>query len=258
MSQAVAKTLPIGPVQVYWQRERLGSMKSQAALTHSFETVQQGLQDGGVMSISRRTGERATVSVVVDDLKPAQYRFVAGNAIDWESMDTLATSNYTATQSSQVMRFEEEHKLVGTTAITLDRGGFTTGTIEVWRSDWSVEYVRGTDFTGTEATGSVAAVSGGSIPDGNTVHVIYNFTATVIEVGAGGQMADFEGILQITHVLENGKLLQIYGWRAKRTGDTETTISLAAEFSGTPMTFELLADMDQDPGEQLFKIQVEK
>jgi len=256
MSTAVAKTLPIGPVQVYWNKVRLGSMKSQAAISQSFETVQQGLQDGGVPVISRRTGERVEVSVVIDDFKISQYRYVQANAMDWEDMDTIQAKNYTAT-GSVTMRFEEEHLLSGTANATLDRTGFTTGTIEVWSSDWSTMYTRGTDYTATEATGVISREAAGDISDQDVVHVLYDNSATVTVGYGGGQMADFYGVLTLVHVLEDGKNLQFNAWRAKRIGDTETTISLAAEFSGHPITFVLLADMTKNPGKQLFYFAVE-
>ena len=252
MSNAVAATLPIGPVQVYWNGVRIGSMKSQATIRHTKESVQQGLQDSGVNVIEHTTKEVCEVDVVIDDFKMSQMRYVYANAQDYEAKGTIKSWGYTST-STVVFRFEEEHKLSGTANTTVDRTGFDESTIHVWKSDWSTQYTRGTDFTCTGSGGTVARIGAGSITDQTVVHVIYDQSATTDgSVGSGGELAGFEAVLKLVHVLDSGKVLQFWGYRAKKIGASDLAISMAAEFSGIPMTFHLLGDLTQKPGYQLF------
>ena len=137
----------------------------------------------------------------------------------------------------------------------MDQSSFDSGTISVFKSDYSNTpdgYTKGTDYTATAATGSVARLTGGAITDGETVIIEYNEAATAARIAAGGLMADFEAPLRIVHYLNNGKVLQFYAYRAKKIGASEVAIQMAAEFGGIPETFHLLADMSQTPGKQLF------
>ena len=251
MSNSVAKTLPIGPVQIYWNGVRLGSPKSQATVRHSTESVQQGLQDAGVNVIGHRTKEICEVDVVIDDFKGSQLRYAYANAQDYETKGTIKSWGYTST-NTVTFKFREEHKLSGTANATVDRTGFTEGTIQVWSSDWSSQYTRGTDYTVTGSGGTLARISGGDITDQTVVHVLYDQSATASSVYSGGELADLEAELKLVHVLDNGKALQFLGYRAKKIGATDIAIAMAAEFSGEPITFHLFADMEKKPGQQLF------
>ena len=74
MSTNVAKTLPIGPCEIYWNDVRLGSPKSQATIRYNKETVQAGLEDAGLNVISHKIKETAEVDVVIADFKIDQLR----------------------------------------------------------------------------------------------------------------------------------------------------------------------------------------
>lgn len=256
MSVDVAKTIPIGPVIAYWNAVRLGSPMSQATIRYNKESVQAGLQEAGLNVISHKTLETVEVDVVIADLKPSQLRYAYDKASGFDSADVIDPNSYTATQTS-VIRFREVHKLNGTTAVTLDRAGFDGSTIEVWKSDWATLFSQDTDWTGTANVGTVARVSGGSIGDGDTVHVLYDESATVSGNKIGGGLADFEAPLRLVHELNNGKMLQFYFHRAKKIGASDVAIQMAAEFGGVPMTFHALADMTRPEGDQLFQIDEE-
>lgn len=251
MSTNVAKTLPIGPVQLYWNGVRLGSPKSQATIRYSVESVQQMLQDAGADVISHRTRELCEVDVVIDDFKPTQLQYAYANAADFEAKGTIKSWGFTSTNTI-LFRFREEHKLSGTANATVDRTGFDESTVEVWKSDWNTSYTRGTDFTVDGSAGTLARIAAGSISDQDVIHTLYDQSATASTVYTGGELADFEAVFKMVHVLDNGKALQFYAYRAKKIGASDIAISMAAEFSGVPMTFHLLADLAQKPGQALF------
>ena len=251
MSTNVAKTLPIGPVQAYWNGVRLGSPKSQATIRHSIESVQAGLQDAGVNVISHKTKEICEVDIVIDDFKGSQLQYAYANAQDFEAKGTIKSWGYTST-NTVVFRFREEHKLSGTANATVDRAGFDESTVVVYKSDWSSLFVRGTDFTAGGSGGTIARIAAGSIVDQTVVHIQYDQSAEASVVYTGGELADFEAELKLVNVLDNGKALQFTASRAKKIGNSDIAINMAAEFSGVPMTFHILADIAQKPGQTLF------
>jgi len=252
MSVAVAKKIPMGPCQIYWNNVRLGSPKSQASFRYTKETVQAGLEDHGLNIISRKTKEVMEVDVVIGDFDLSNLKYVYDAATGFDAVGTISTNAYSAT-ASVIQRYKEELTLIGTTAGTLARAGFISGTVTVWNSEFTTSYTRGTDWTGTAAVGTVGRESSGDITDGDTVYVEYNLTSTVSILRGGGQLADFEAVLLITHEMDGGKLLQFRGHRAKHIGASDAAISMAAEFSGVPMTFHLLGDLSKNPGIQLFE-----
>lgn len=251
MSVAVAKTIPVGDVQMYWNDVRLGSPKSQASIRYSIESIQAGLDDPGLNVISRQTKEICEVDIVVADLKLSQMRYTYAQAEGFDSASAILTDNYKASTGT-VFRFREEHRLSGTASKQLDRDKWVTGTISIMPPDMSKEYTRATDWTGTSSVGNIARISGGTITDLETVIVEYNATATSSKVATGGEKADFEANLKLVHVLEGGKVLQFYAYRAKKIGPSDIVIAKAAEFAGVPMTFHILADMSKNIGSQLF------
>jgi hypothetical protein len=96
-------------------------------------------------------------------------------------------------------------------------------------------------------------VSGGSISDGDSVHIEFNANTTVSLLSSGGELADFEANLKLVHENDSGKKLQFYAYRAKKTGASDVAIQMATAFGGVPMTFVCLADMSQPQGKQLFQ-----
>ena len=251
MSVAVAKKIPIGPVQIYWNDVRMGSPKSQANFRYAKETVQAGLEDHGLNIISRKTKEIMEVDVIIADFDLANMKYVYDAATGFDAVGTISTTAYSAT-SSTVQRYQEHHVLVGTTAITLDRAGYVTGTICVWNSEFTESYIKGTHFTSTDSTGSVARIDVAGIDDGATVIIEYNLSSTVSILSAGGLLPDFEAELKLVHELDGGKVLQFRGYRAKHIGASDAAIAMAAEFTGFPMTFHLLGDLSKNTGKQLF------
>lgn len=254
MSKAVAQTLLTGPVEVYWNDVRMGSPKSQAAFRYNKETVQAGLEDSGVNVMSHKTKETCEIDVVLADFKNHQLRYVYDAATEFAATPAINTIAYDASTST-VMRFKELHEMSGTSNITLDQAGYMTGTIMVFKSDWSNTpdgYTKGTDYTSTGAAGTVARIATGDIADGDTVFIEYNESATVSLTGAGGQLADFEAPLRLVHIDDSGKQVQFYAYRAKKIGASDMAISMADEFGGLPMTFHILADLAQPVGKQLF------
>ena len=259
MSTSVAPTLPIGPVQAYWNDVRLGSPKSTVNLRHTKDTVEMRLEDAGLIVGSHKTGESLEVDVTIADLKPHQLRYVYDKANSKATAGTIDSDMYESAGST-IMRFREEIELDGTTPVILRRAGFVTSSIKVFASDLSNTpdgYTKGTDFTATESTGSVTRIDGGSIGDGDSVVVEYNHTATAEIVHAGGSLADFEAELKLVHETEDGKVLQFKIHRAKKIGASEIAVQMATEFGGVPMTFRALADMSKAIGKQLMEVAVE-
>ena len=259
MSKAVASTIPIGPCQIYWNDIRMGSPKSQASIRHNKETVSAGLEDAGVDVISHKIKETCEVDVTLDDFKVHQLRYVYDAATEFAATPAIGTVQYDASTAT-VMRHREDHQLTGVANITNDLAKFLTGTINVFKGDWSNTpdgYTRASDYTCDSTAGTVARIAGGDIADGDTVHIEYNGTTTVSLIGSGGEMADFEANLKIVHQLDNGKMLQFYAYRAKKIGASDIAISMADAFSGVPMTFKCLADMTKIQGKQLFLVTTE-
>ena len=256
MSTTVAKKIPLGPVQIYWNDVRMGSPKSQASFRYSKETVQAGLEDHGLNIISRKTKEVMEIDIIVGDFDLANMKYVYDAATGFDAVGTISTTLYSATSSS-IQRYREEQLLAGYASNVLDRAGYVSGTINVWSPDFVTAYTRGTDFTSTAASGTIARITGTSIDDGDTVYVEYNKTSTVSILSGGGQLADFEAELKLVHILDGGKVIQFKGFRAKHIGASDAAISMAAEFSGIPMTFHLLGDLSKNPGKQLFEWSLE-
>ena len=253
MSQAVESTKPIGPVQIYWGDVRLGGPKSTFAVRHNTETVQSKQEDTGLNVGSHKTGETMEVDVTIDELKLHQLRYVYAAANKFASTLVINAAAYDASTST-VMRFNELHKLSGTANITLDQAGYMTGTIMVWKSDFSNTpsgYVKGTDYTSTGAAGTVARINGGDISDQDTVYIEYNESATVERMGFGGELADFEATFRAVQKLADGKQLQFYAHRAKKIGASDIVIAMADQFAGVPSTFHILADLAQPVPKQL-------
>ncbi len=253
MSQAVEKTLPVGPVQIYWGDVRLGNPKSTFVVRHSTETVQSKQEDTGLNVGSHKTGETMELDVTISGFKLHQLRYVYAAANQFATTPVINAVAYDASTST-VMRFNELHKLSGTANITLDQAGYMTGTIMVWKSDFSNTpdgYTKGTDFTSTGAAGTVARISGGGINDQDTVYIEYNESATVEKMGIGGELADFEASFRAVHKLADGKQVQFYAYRAKKIGASDIAIAMADAFAGIPMTFHILADLSKPVAKQL-------
>jgi hypothetical protein len=233
---------------------------TQVAIRTNIESVQYGLEDANVNVGSHKTKDIAEIDIVIGDLKPHQLRYAYAQAESKESATTIQSLGYSGTVTSFVHRFHEIHKLTGTTSVTVDQAGWETGTISVFKSDWSNTpdgYTKGTDYTGTSSTGNIKRIAAGSITDGECVIVEYNQSATSAVTYFGGQLADYEGELRITHELDNGKHWTITAHRAKRIGASEYAIQMAAQFGGIAMTFHCLADMTKCPGRQLLESALE-
>ena len=253
MSQAVEKTLPVGPVQIYWGDVRLGSPKSTFVVRHNTETVQSKQEDTGLNVGSHKTGETMEVDVVISEFKLSQLRYVYAAADEFASTPVINSESYDASTST-VMRFNELHKLSGTANITVDGAGYESGTIKVWKSDFSNTpdgYTQGTDFTADNAAGTVARIDTGDISDQDTVYIEYNQSATVEKMGFGGELADFEATFRAIHKTADGKQVQFYAYRAKKIGASDIAIAMADAFAGVPMTFHILADLAQPVAKQL-------
>ena len=136
MSQAVEKTLPVGPVQLYWGDVRLGGPKSAFTVRHNTETVQSKQEDTGLNVGSHKTGETMEVDVVISEFKLHQLRYVYAAADEFASTLVINSVAYDASTST-VMRFNESHLMSGTANATVDQAGYMTGTIKVFKSDFS-------------------------------------------------------------------------------------------------------------------------
>lgn len=260
MSRDVLETLPIGPSRAYWANVRLGSPMTQVAIRYNRESVQYGLESNNTNVGSHATKDICEIDIVIADFSPAQLRYAYAQAESFESATTIQSEGLSATVTNFVHRYSEYHRLTGTAAITLDGAGYETGTIAVLKSDFSnapTGYTKGTDFTSSSETGNVKRIDAGGITTGDTVLIEYNQSATSAVAYAGGQLADYEGKLRITHELDNGKHLTIVAHRAKRVGASEFAIQMAAQFGGVAMTFHCLADMTKAPGRQLIEVGVE-
>lgn len=253
MSQAVAGTLPIGPVQAYWNGVILGSPKTQATIRYNKETVQYGLEDSPVYAGSYKNRETCEVDIVIADLKVDQLRYVYDLANDITTRSVLKTTVYEATEAV-VLFYKEELVLTGTVPVAVGQAGIAvTSTVAVLSSEL-VPYTKTTDWSITDAAaGTIVRQTAGSITDGETVIVHYEQSATAASIFAGGVFTDFEAELRLVHILDTGKRLQFKAPRARHIGASDIAIQVAAEFGGVPMTFHLLADHSEAPGKQLFQ-----
>jgi len=259
MSRAAAAMQPIGPVQVYWNNVRLGSPKSAVTIRHNKDSVPQKDEQTGQVIMNHKTGETCEIDIAIQDFVIEQMRYAYDQSTGYATPSTINTVNYKASTST-TFRYQEEQELTDETSITLTEAGFVSGTIKVFKSDFSNApdgYTSGTDFTSTSSTGGVARISGGSITSGDTVIIEYNQSATCSAVYAGGERADFEAELKIVHELDDGKHLQWTCYRAKKIGATDIAINMATEYGGEAMTFMLLADLTKARGKQLFECAVE-
>jgi hypothetical protein len=259
MSTAVSRTLPLGPVIGTWGGIRLGSPKTQAAIKYTRETVEYGLEDQGVQVGSHPTKEIVQIDIAVADFKASQYRYALGQGKSMQSSTTIGTSGYTATVQF-LHNWREEIRMSGTTSYTVQKAGWLTGTIKVYKSDYSnapAGFTRGTDWTGTGSNGHIKRKTGGTIISGTTVIVEYAKSATSAVVYAGGNMIGFEAALRLTCIDDTGKALTIYCPRAKRKGASDFAIQMAAEFGGVAMSFVCLADMTLAPSKQIIQIGVQ-
>jgi hypothetical protein len=233
---------------------------TQAAIRTNVETVQYGLEDRNVNVGSHKTKDTVEIDIVIGDLKPHQLQYAYAQAESKESATTIQALGYSGTVNVFVHRFSEEHKLTGTTSVTVDGAGWETGTIKVYKTDLSNTpdgYTKGTDYTGTSSTGNIKRIDAGSITDGDCVIVEYNQSATSAVAYFGGQLADFEGELRLTGETDNGKHWTIVAHRAKRIGASDVAIQMATAFGGIAMTFHCLADMTKCPGRQLIEVGLE-
>ena len=253
MSRDMAASLPIGPVQMYWNDVRLGSPKTQATIRYNKDTVQQKDEQTGQQVMSHKTGETCEVDVVIADFRPEQMRYAYDQSTGFATPAVINTVNYTST-ASVTFRYREDIKLSGTANATVAQAGFTSGTISVFKSDFSNApdgYTEDTDFTATAIGGTIAR-KGSVITDGETVIVEYNNTSNAVKLDAGGERADFEASLRLVNILDSGKMLQFYAHRAKKIGASDVAVQMAAEFGGIAMTFVCLAKLTEAPGKQLF------
>jgi len=260
MSRDVLEILPIGPSRAYWSDVRLGSPMTQVAIRTNIESIQYGLEDRNVNVGSHKTKDIAEIDVVIGDFIPHQLRYAWAQAQSKESATTIQAAGYSGTVTSFIHRYSEMQKLTGTVSVTLDGAGYETGTIKVFKTDLTNTpdgYTKGTDYTSSSETGNVKRIDAGGITSGETVMIEYNQSATSAVAYFGGQLADYEGELRITHELNNGKHLTIVAPRAKRIGASEFAIQMAAQFGGIAMTFHCLADMTAAPGRQLLQVGVE-
>jgi len=259
MSTAVSRTLPLGPVIGTWGGIRLGSPKTQAAIKYTRETVEYGLEDQGVQVGSHPTKEVVQIDISVADFKPSQMRYTFGQGNSMQSATTIGSKGYTATVGF-IHNWREEVKMSGTTSYTLMKAGWLTGTIKVYKSDYSnapAGFTRGTDWTGTGSNGHLKRRTAGQITDGSTIIVEYCKTATSAVVYAGGNMIGFEAPLRLTCIDDTGKALTIYCPRTKRKGASDFAIQMASEFGGVAMSFVCLADMTLAPSKQIIQIGVQ-
>lgn len=259
MSTSVAETLPIGPVQAYWQDNRLGSLRSQANIRFTRETVQQRLEDAPGNVASFKTMETVEIDVTIADIKMDQMRRIFAQASSYAARTTFDSDAYKSATSSWIFYGPEAITLTGTTAIAVDAAAIAeTSTVKVLKTDFSAEYTKGTDWSiVSAAAGTIKREDAGSITDGQTVYVYYKATATNAIAFVGGKFADFEGTLRMVHQLETGKHLQFYAPRAKVIAASEFAINMASEFGGIPLTFHCLLDMTLPPAKQLFYVSKE-
>ena len=258
MSRAMAATLPIGPAQIFWNDVRLGSPKTTVTIRYTKNSVIGRVSDNPLEVIQQRFGEVMEIDVLIADFKIDQLRRVYDQAESFESADTLKGSPIYDASTSTVMLFgPEEIRLVGTTPTTVKRSSFDSGTVQVFKSDYSTQYTQGTDFTATASTGNIARIGAGGIADPETVLVYYEKAVTVEQVQMGGRFPDFEAPLRVTHELQDGKFLEFFFHRAQKMGGTDIQIQTEAEFAGTPMTFKILGKLDETPGTQLGRVLIE-
>ena len=257
MSQTTASRVPIGTCQLFWNAVRLGRPRSTVAVRYTRDAVTGKAGDTGTDIINRPTGESCEIDVVVADLKPEQLQYVYDSVALQSDTGTINPISRTSTATVEDFIFTESYLLSGTTNVTVERAGWTAGTVKVYSSDWETLFTDSTDYTSDNSAGTLARESGGDIDDQSVVHIQYTQSAPADVVYAGGKLTSFEAPLTISHELENGKYLMCRAWRAQHIGASDIAIGMAEEFAGIPMTFKLLADESRNPGQQLFKWAVE-
>ncbi len=107
MSQTVARRIPIGPVQVYFNNQRLGTSKSRAVLNWTYNLATGRTGDNVAQINARKIDEEATIEVTIADMKASQIRYAMAQAKSLESITTLLTTNYLASGTQSMWMFKE-------------------------------------------------------------------------------------------------------------------------------------------------------
>lgn len=256
MSQTVARRIPIGPVQVYLNDQRLGTSKSRAMLNWTYAMVYGRTGDNVGQINARKIDEEATIEVTISDLKASHIRYAMAQAKSLETISNILTSNYLATVTGTVWRSQQSKMGTGSNIST--PFAFESGTVLVYSMDYETEYAITTDFLTSGANGTITHVSSGGINSGSYVNIHYKGYPPVAYIRGGGADDVQEGKLVLSGVDAAGKYFQFTAWRAKREGAFPIVVNQKDEYPGQTLTFRLMADVtNYSKGSQLFEISLE-
>lgn len=263
MSQTVAQHIPIGPVQVYFVGQRLGTSKSRAMLNWTYDLVTGGTGDNVGQINARKINEQGTIEVTIADLKTSQLRYAMAQAKSLETITSIMTANYMETITNSVMKWKEIGPLTatGTEGQISTPFVFASGSVLVYSLDYNTQYTQNTDFNTQPECAGVCRTTGGAgaITSGQYVNVHYKAYTTCSYLRGGGADDSQEGELILSGVGANNKTFQFKAWRAKREGAFPITVNEKEEYPGQTLTFRLMADVtNYTKGSQLFEVSIQE
>lgn len=190
------------------------------------------------------TNEEVTLEAQICDLKLANLRRALGRN----------AANDTTTATIQLRKVEQV-TLVGTTPSTL--GETPVSPIKVYSLDRATLYVVTTDYT--IATNTLIRVGPGTIADGATVIIEYDYIETTQESVFGGGELTTPDTFELDFVHEDddsGKSTQITMFRAVAIPELELSFNdrASGDYTTYKIMFRGLADTTKPAGKNIYRI----
>lgn len=260
MAQTTAqnsKTLRAGSVKVEAGADigsliNLGAFRGNVTFEEAWEEVTAMSANAGELA-RRIRNHRCSVAGDAFEVNPANLNMLRGG-IDTYAAQAAASVNIT----------DEAIILTGTVAKRLRYKQAAAGTecasIVVTGAGGTPTYVRNTDYVITvdaEGYTCIARVAGGTIADGATVMVDYQYTpAANVTLKSGGKVVIAPKVVRLTNVDENGKRFMITIYKAYNSQGIrlEFLEDESGEFTVIPLRFEGTKDVSRAAGDQLFEI----
>lgn len=233
----------LGSGELYFNGVYVGSL-TDAQFQYTREYAEQRAGDMIAANKAYVTKEDVMLTANVAEFKLANLKYAFG------------TSNAIEAGPHNIIRVEFI-QLNGTTAVALAETA-VTGTVKVFDTTRSTEYVVTTDYT--FATNEVTRVGGGSIGDGEVVLVQYEVAVTAsnkLTVGGGCDNPSFQ--LDFVHKECDTNGLQLTIFKAYSNTDLQAAFNTreSGDFSTHNISFKGLADSTKIPGKNLFELIIE-
>lgn len=250
MSQKITKDMPLGGGQVYWNNVRIGTAVGDSVVHYEAELATRKRGEDIGESVARIIKETASVDITLGDIKIEQLRYAFGRGELSSSVPLVS-----ATASTSLRKAKQVKMLASGTAVSLSETSITN--LVVSKPDFSVEYIKTTDYTASLALGTITRIGAGAISSGSQVVAAFNFTdASAAVIKMGGLKGLYEAELKVVFTLSDGKLLQFKAGRAVRVGAVDITVP-EDDYASIPLSFKLLNDVTKPKGEQLYEWAIE-